>query len=252
MAEYPQDAIQRLYSSGDSPWWIRKPKSAVEEVERWDLLVSLVPYLGDVPQRALFTRAEPTEHTKLEGNVAPFHIDRHKPVQDDDLPAAAFPDGAFIYPGKVRPVVVVGHVHGGPNRATRGSANSVTKPALSVAPYYGADQAGSRAGFPLEFISRIRHAQYAQFFWDHLPSGLPHVGRSECSSVLRMDQIFPIYRNRDKDVAAWSPSGWTLSEQARSVLEEWLFWQVRGGIPSEGIIDTFRTILQEMDGEQPA
>lgn len=252
MAEYPQDAIQRLYSSVDSPWWTKKPKETSDQVERWDLLVSLVPYLGEIPQRALLTRVDPQQHSKLDAKVVTFHIDRNKPVEDSDLPAAAFPDGAFIYPGKVRPVLVVGHVHGGPNRATRGGAVSVTKPAFSVAPYYGAEADGTRTGFPQEFVSRIRQAQYAQFFWDHLPSGLPHVGRSDCTSVLRLDQIFPVYRMRSADVAAWAPTGWMLSEQAQSVMEEWLLWQVRGGIPDEGIIDTFRTILKEMEGEQPA
>ncbi len=252
MAEYPEDAIQRLYSSAGEPWWVQKPKGTQEVVERWDLLVSLVPYLGEVPQRAVLTRLEPTQHTRLEAKVAPFHIAMNKPVQEDDLPAAAFPDGAFIYPGKVRPVLVVGHVHPSPSRTTRGSAKSVTKPVFSVAPYYGADPDSSRAGFPHEFISRIRQAQYAQFFWDHLPSGLPYVGKSECTSVLRMDQVFPIYRTRDQDTAAWAPTGWTLSEQARSVVEEWLLWQIRGGIPADGIIHTFRTILKEMEGEQPA
>lgn len=250
--EYPLDTVQRLISSDHSPWWVKKPQGAKDTPERWDLLVSLVPHLGDVPHRAHLTRIEPELHTKLQAEVTAFHIDHHKPKPETDLPAAAFPDGAFIYGGKVRPVLVVSHVHKSPSRSTRGSARSVTKPSFMVAPYYGADPDGSRAGFPHEFVSRIRQAQYAQFFWDHLPSGLPHIRHTECSSILRLDQVFPIYRRREEDVAAWAATGWTLSPEARTVMEEWMRWGFQGGIKAGAVIDTFRLLLKEQEGEQPA
>lgn len=250
--EYPLDTIQRLITNEKSTWWVKRPIGTGYEPERWDLLVSLVPHLGDVPHRAHLTRIEPEVHTKLHADVSAFHIDHHKPKPETDLPAAAFPDGAFIYGGKVRPVLVVSHVHKSPSRATRGSARSVTKPSFVVAPYYGADPDGTRAGFPHEFVSRIRQAQYAQFFWDHLPSGLPHIRHTECSSILRLDQVFPIYRKREDDVAAWAATGWTLSAEARKVMEEWMRWEFQGGIVPGAAIDTFRTILKEQAGEQPA
>jgi len=251
-AEYPADAIQRFCTKEGSPWWVPKPKDSTGEVNRWDLLVSMVPHLGDVPHRAHLTRATATEHSLLNARVSPFHIAHHKPASEGDLPAAAFPDGAFLYGGKVRPVLVVGHIHRSPSSTTRGSARSVTKPSFLVAPYYGADPDGTRAGFPTEFVSRIRQAFYPHFFWDHLPSGLPHLRKTDCTSVLRLDQVFPINRRNDAEVAAWAPTGWTLSDQARDVLEEWLQWQLQGGVKAEGQIDTFRTLLKEMEGEQPA
>lgn len=128
----------------------------------------------------------------------------------------------------------------------------MTKPSFLVAPYYGADPDGTRAGFPQEFVSRIRQAFYSQFFWDHLPSGLPHIKHTECSSILRLDQVFPIYRKREEDVAAWASTGWTLSCEARKVIDEWIRWGFQGGVQAEGAIDTFRTILKEQEDEQPA
>lgn len=250
--EYPLDAIQSYFTSETEQWWVKKPKASEALPERWDLLVSLVPQLGEVPYRAYLTRLEPENHIHLKAEVTAFHIDHHKPAQDSDLPAAAFPDGAFIYGGKVRPVLVVSHVHQSPNRVLRGSARAVTKPSFLVAPYYGAEPDGTRAGFPHEFITRIRQAHYSQFFWDHLPSGLPNVNRTECSSILRLDQVFPIYRTREVDVAAWASTGWTLAPKARKVLEEWMQWGFQGGVKAEGAINTFRTILREEAGERPA
>lgn len=250
--EYPLDSIQRFFTSETSQWWERKAMGNGEVPGRWDLLVSLVPHLGDVPHRAHLTRVEAEDHGRLQAEVTAFHIDRHKPKPETDLPAAAFPDGAFIYGGKVRPVLVVSHVHPSPSRATRGSARSVTKPSFLVAPYYGADPDGARAGFPHEFVSRIRQAFYSQFFWDQLPSGLPHIKHTECSSILRLDQVFPIYRKREEDVAAWTPTGWTLSSDARKIIDEWIRWGFQGGVKSGGVIDIFRSILKEEEGEQPA
>ena len=250
--KYPLDSIQRFFTNDENRWWVRKPKGSIDTPERWDLLVSLAPYLGDVPHRAHMTRVEAGDHSRLHAEVTPFHIDRHKPKPETDLPAAAFPDGAFIYGGKVRPVLVVSYVHVNPSRTVRGSARSVTKPSYLVAPFYGVDQDDKRAGFPAEFVSRIRQAQYAQLFWDHLPSGLPHIRHTECSSVLRLDQVFPIYRKREDDAAAWAATGWTLSPEARKVMEEWMRWGFQGGVKADGAIDTFRAILKEEEGEQPA
>lgn len=250
--EYPLDAIQRFFTGETASWWVKKEKDLLQTPQRWDLLVSLVPHLGDVPHRAHLTRVAAEDHARIQAEVTAFHIDRHRPKPETDLPVAAFPDGAFIYGGKVRPVLVVSHVHAGPSRATRGSARSVTKPSFLVAPYYGADADGSRAGFPPEFVSRIRQAFYSQFFWDHLPSGLPHIKHTDCSSILRLDQVFPIYRKREDDVAAWAPTGWTLSTDARQILDEWLRWGFQGGVKAGGAIDTFRSILEEEEGEQPA
>lgn len=250
--EYPLDAIQSYFTNETEQWWVKKPTASIATPERWDLLVSLVPHLGDVPHRAHLTRIEAENHVNLRAEVTAFHIDRHRPAPETDLPAAAFPDGAFIYGGKVRPALVVSHVHPSPSRAVRGSARTVTKPSFLVAPYYGAEPDGSRAGFPHEFVARIRQAQYSQFFWDQLPTGLPHMKRTECSSILRLDQVFPIYRKREEDVAAWATTGWTLAPKARKVLEEWIRWGFQGGVKPEGAIDMFRTILQEEAGEQPA
>ena len=244
-AQYPEDAIQHYMASEKSPWWERRTIRSPEDVNRWDLLVSFVPFLGDVPQRAEFTRIDSTDHTKLEGKVFPFHIERHKVRDDRALPAAAFPDGAFIYPGKVRPVLVVSHPHKWPNREVRGGSHSVTKPVFSVAPYYGVDQDGSRGGFPDDFLTRIRQAMYPQFFWDHLPSGLPQVGLKDCSSILRFDQIFPVSRIVDAKVAGWAPTGYTLSDQARPAMEEWLSWHHTAGYKPKGNINEFLAILKE-------
>ena len=56
-------------------------------------------------------------------------------------------------------------------RFTRHSASWQHRRALLVAPYYGVQADGTRAGWNPEFVSRIQRAEYSQYVWDRLPEG---------------------------------------------------------------------------------
>ena len=54
----------------------------------------------------------------------------------------------------------------------RGTPRYQTAPTLLVAPYYGAEQSGTRGGFTPEFVNRIRHCDHLQYLWYGLPIGM--------------------------------------------------------------------------------
>lgn len=232
--DWPEDSIQSLID----PWWIKKPKDTASSIERWDLLVALVPYLGEIPHRVQeLTRATDREHTALNCRIDAFKIDTH--YSEPDLPSAALPEPQFMFSGKVRPVLVVSHAHPIPNRKIRDSARWQTKPTYLVAPFYGVEADGSRGGWPQRFVDRIRQAAYPQYFWDHLPPGLPRLKPTACTSVLRLDQIFPINREPSTLVHA----GWTLSEEARKVIKDWTQWHHENRAVDDGPVHKFRKYL---------
>ncbi len=64
-----------------------------------------------------------------------------------------------------------------------------TSQTLLVAPYYGVDLDGMRAGYPPKFVDAVKHTVYPQFFVDMLPlSGSDF-------SMMRFDQIQPVGRH---------------------------------------------------------
>jgi hypothetical protein len=65
---------------------------------------------------------------------------------------------------------------------TSGKPKWQTAPPVLVAPYYGVDEGGKRAGFKSEFVSRIRRCDYPQFMWDKLP-----IRGNTIESILRLD-----------------------------------------------------------------
>src|SRR5690606_34576001 len=90
------------------------------------------------------------------------------------------------YRAKKRPCLVLSNLSQPVDKSlTRGKPNWTTAPTILCARYYGATR-GTRAGFSDEFVTRIRHCEYAQFFWDCLP-----FPRGE-ESILRIDQLQPV------------------------------------------------------------
>lgn len=246
--EWPDDSIQKA-STG---WWIRKAATEAARPERWDLLVALVPYFGETPYRLQeISRATDREHTKVDYQVAEYDITATYPKPE--LPVAAFPEPQYQFSGKVRPVLVVGHVHKCLSGKERGSAKWQTKPTLAVAPYYGAEANGDRGGWPTPFVDRIRRAYYPQYFCDHLPPGLPLAKGGNCTSILRLDHVFPLNRpSREEDPPrVFQHTGWTLHPDARGVMEDWLGWLLRGGYLPNKPVHVFKQILSE-DGLAPA
>ena len=87
----------------------------------------------------------------------------------EDLPVAAMAlhdDELWTaYRAKKRPcLVLVSDVPAVDNKLRRGMPKRSTAPTVIVAPYYGSDRDGTRAGYNPELVERIRHAEYPQFF----------------------------------------------------------------------------------------
>jgi hypothetical protein len=109
----------------------------------------------------------------------------------------------------------------------RDMPRKLTSPTLIVAPYYGADQDGRRAGYNSELVNRIRHAEYPQFILDHLP-----IPGSE-QSILRLDHMQPVGLH----YLTYEHSGFCLSDEAvELILDDWLQWFFYSGLPENSLI----------------
>jgi hypothetical protein len=97
---------------------------------------------------------------------------------------------------------------------------------MLVAPYYGAGRNNHRAGYRPEFVERVRHCEYPQFVWDHLP----FAGGEE--SILRLDHLQPIGAR----YAAYKLSGFRLKDTAVEVIDELLSWLVWGGVTPDSLV----------------
>lgn len=107
---------------------------------------------------------------------------------------------------------------------------------MLVAPYYGAGRHGYRAGYRPEFVERVRHCEYPQFVWDHLP----FPGGEE--SILRLDHLQPVGTH----YAAYKLSGFKLSEAAMEVIDEILSWLVWGGVPADSLVAMYRQEIEDL------
>ncbi len=101
---------------------------------------------------------------------------------------------------------------------------------ILVAPYYGAQEGGLRAGYPPEFIRRVERCEFPQFMTDFLP-----FHRSE-ESLLRFDHIQPLGRHHESIEA----TEYCLSDDALEIIDEWLTWIITGFLVKGGLIDDMR------------
>jgi hypothetical protein len=111
-----------------------------------------------------------------------------------------------------------------------------------VAPTFGCDQDGSRAGWDKVFLDRIKACMYPQYMLDKIP-----VPGSEWS-VVRFDQIQPISRGHDSFILTEH----CLSQEALAVLNDWVSWVHTGEVASNGVIDFFQTAMDEMAAKATA
>lgn len=199
-----------------------------------------MPHVDQQPVTLIpVARSEPTEHQAATVRLEPLRVSA--PRRAPQLPVAALPEFTgevrTVYRAKVRPVVVLGT--GGPEvdqAFRRGAARWQTAPTLLVAPFYGVDSGSTRGGWREPFVERIRRCEYPQYVWDRLP--LP--GATE--SILRMDHIQPIGRHHD--AYEWTP--YRLSEDAISLLDEWLVWLFTDQIPTDGVLADIRAELLKL------
>ncbi len=233
---YPDACIQSL--TGD--WW---EKTSDKNVARGSLLKVIVEYPDMKPYRLIpVGRGEdPRQHATANYRIEEFCTGDPMRVESA-LPVAGLPlrsgESYMVRRGKTRPVVVLAAA--GPeveDRLRRGGAKWQYGQTLLVAPYYGAEADGTRAGWKPEFVSRIQCAEYSQYVWDMLP-----IGGSVDGSILRLDHIFPL----GADAANWTPTGFRLSSDGLECFDEWLCWHITGTLPEGGVLAYARAELPKL------
>lgn len=231
---FPDDSIQNVTGS----WW---DKTDAKTPVRGHLIWAYVPHVDQVPMRLVAEgRNEPTDHQRAKFKIEPLLTS--SPPKRDTLPVAAMPiysgEDRTVYRAKKRPALVVGL--GGDsvdNKLRRGKARHQTAPTLTIAPYYGATQDGSRSGFSDEFCERIRHCEYPQYLWDNLPISKPDV-----HSILRLDHLQPIGNHHN----AYELTGHVLTEEAMTLVDEWVMWLLTGKMADGGPLHVTRELLMEL------
>jgi hypothetical protein len=231
---YPEDSIQDTISD---PWWV---EDRGKDLVRGRLIRAFLPYVDQVPLRLVAEgRSEASEHRRAKVRIEPLEIRRPRP--GDTLPVSTVP----LYPGeerivqraKKRPALIISE--GGlplPRRLRRDRPRWQTSFLLLVAPYYGGEQDGTRAGYPKEFLDRVRRCEFPQFMVDFLPPGYRD------QSVLYLNQIQPL----GKDHGSIELLDYRLSDQALAIMDEWVTWLVTGLLPQKGYLMTARDYFTEM------
>lgn len=219
------------------PWWVAAEGM---DLKPGRLVRTFVPF-PDVLTHALVIegREEATDHSSARFRVEPLR--GKNPSRRRDLPVAALPshpgEAYIAQRGKWRPALIISV--GGPvvpREELKGGTSSQRRPCAFVAPYYGADQDGTRAGLPGEFLDRVRSAMYPQFVLDTLPIG--GVDRS----LLRLDHMLAIGADRQN----FELLGYELSPEALAVTHEWVRWLVEEQVPAGGLLELVRQELLEI------
>jgi len=218
---YADDTIQAYVS----PWWITDNK---RDYRRGRLIKAHLPHVHQVPFTLIPTGRgdDPTDHSKIRYTMKELKLlDKN---ERSLLPAAALvvPEGENIlaYRAKKRPALIISS--GGDeisDSLRRGQPMWQTTPTILVIPYYGVALNGKRAGFPEEFVQRVKKAEYPNFHWDRLPI----LGEQEKGSICRLDHILPLGRHHD----SVEFTEYCLSELAMEIMSQWLRWLVEEVLP---------------------
>jgi len=233
---YPDDSLQFLIP----PWW---QKEDSQEIKRGRLLRAFVPHVDQNPMVLIPEgRKESISHTQVNYRLEPLQVKQIPKAPT--LPVAALPayprEIRTVYRAKKRAVLIISCGGADIPKALRvGAAKWQTAPTLLVAPYYGAEQSGTRGGWKEEFVKRIRRCEYPQYLWDKLPIN----GTTE-ESILRLDHIQPIGRNPN----SFELTPHCMTEDAMLVLDEWLLWLFGGNLPENSILLDVRKELMELSG----
>jgi len=225
---YPDLSIQSTVVPSNA-WWV---KDHTHGFERGRLVRAFIPHVDQLPYVLIEEgRREAVVHETFTCKVEP--LDVKKPQKRTDFPVAGMPayDGEVksVYRAKKRPAVIIAEPGKEvPKELTLGKPKRHTAPTLLVAPYYGADESGQRAGFSQAFLDRVCKCEYSQFMLDWLPlSGSP------AGSILRVDHIQPVGFHHN----SLEPTAWRLSEAAIDVLFEWIVWHFEGSLPKDGLLE---------------
>lgn len=229
---FPEDTIQGLLGKN---WWEHCPVKDDNKYLRGRLVSAFIPFIDKDPAVLIGEREDPVKHDTVNAVVQkgnPRQIPRKKL-----LPVAAFPKRTSeihtVYTSKMRPALVL-------SDSSDKIEKSIGLPAwqknryLLIAPYYGVEQDGSRAGIPREFKKRIQYCCYKQFMWDCLP----HTSKE---SFLRFDQIQAIGRNK----ASIDILPYKLSKEAVAIVDQWLKWIFKNELDFEKDLGLFRSVMMD-------
>lgn len=237
---YPDDCVQSVIANPDQ-WWV---ENADGKLRRGSLIFAFAPHVDQTPYGfEPIGRNKADEHSEARLKVSPLKVDQ--PLKQTELPVAAMPlYGNEIWVAnraKVRPCLVLGSIDSPvvDARLSRGMPNHLTAPTLLVAPHYGVDKDGTRAGYNSQFVERVRHCEYPQFVWNPLP-----LKNGPSESILRLDQLQPIGAH----YASYRLTEHQLSDDALAVVDEMIQWTVWGGVPEGGHIATYRELIEEVMG----
>lgn len=229
---YPEDSFQSLVLPNN--WW---DKDSSRDLCRGALVRSYISHVDQTPYAfRMLGRSQAEQHNEADMVVEPMRVGH--PLDKTPLPVAAMPQ----YPGEVwaayraksRPCIVV--AVNSPvvdSKLTRGKPNNATAPTMLVAPFYGVAK-GKRAGYSEVFVERVRHCEWPQFFWDHLP-----IERGE-ESILRLDQVQPIGMDR----RSFETLGFRLSDTALELFDELLTWYLWGGVEEGSYLAMYREQIE--------
>jgi hypothetical protein len=221
----PTDSIQNVVDS----WWEICGKDVLK---RGTLIKAFVPHVDQIPYTLKpVGRKEAGEHSKAIIEISPLQNSASRSKEILPVAALSIPQDELwtAYRAKKRPCLIIGTKQPHVDDVLRtGMPKKLTSPTLIVAPYYGADPNGKRAGYNSELVDRIRHAEYPQFILDYLPiKGGPE------QSILRLDHIQPVGLHYH----AYEHSCFCLSDEAvELILDDWLQWLFYGGLPENSVI----------------
>lgn len=235
---YPDDSIQSLVANCE--WW---EATSEKKPTRGNLVFAFVPHVDQIPYTIKeVARSKAKEHNTGIIDIAPLEM--KKPKRREDLPVAAMTlhdnELWLAYRGKKRPCLVLGTTHPDVDNALRiNMPRRSTDQVILAAPYYGVDQDGTRAGYNPQLVERIRHAEYARFFWDKLPTKT----KPE-ESILRLDHTQPIgIKNNSCEL-----SGFRLSGKAMTIIDHWMSWLLWGGVPPKSPLKEYRSVIVDIFG----
>lgn len=231
---FPDDSVQGILGE----WWVPDDSPTIR---RGRLVKAFVPHVDQLPYLLVpIGRTDAREHTLADCEIKPLSV--NGPQERARLPVAGLPcylgEVRAIYRAKKRPMLVLADPgQEVPRPLMAGKPKTLTAPALLGAPYYGVDEGtGTRAGYPPEFVTRVRHCEYNHFFWDMLPIG----GVNE--SLLRVEHLQPVGFHH----MSLEAQPWRLTDDALVIMDDWLAWHLTGDIPEDGTLQVAVDLLSSL------
>jgi hypothetical protein len=215
---------------------MRAPDKAIR---RGTLVRAFSPLAQPQGKRLEQIRVDPHDHTKGEFRL----VSLNAASSPDRLPLAGLPEHKghvyAVHQSKRRPMLVVSE--GGPNVRAEHGKSWRTTPHYLLAPYFGSEPSDDREGWDPCFVERIRRGEYPQYVGDCLPLD----GANE--SILRLDHVQPLGRDR----ANFDLSGWQLTPDALTLLDEWIDWLLTGALPQTTFLHQIREEMRARPSAYP-